>query len=65
MSRTRKRSAAVLAGLALCATSVVIPTSLAGITVGPGKGNPQTNPTGKCPPGQNTDTSPGGLKKCS
>jgi len=64
MSRTRKRAAAVFAGLALCATSVVVPASLGGITVGPGKGNPQTNPTGKCPPGQNSDTSPGGLKKC-
>jgi hypothetical protein len=31
---------------------------------GPGKGNPDTNPTGKCAPGQNKDTSPGGLKKC-
>ena len=27
--------------------------------------NPQTNPSGKCPSGQNKDTSPGGLKKCS
>lgn len=33
-------------------------------TVGPGAGNPDTNPTGKCAPGQNKDTSPGGLKKC-
>jgi hypothetical protein len=64
MSRTRRRSAAMLAGLALCATSVVVPASLGAIHVGPGKGNPQTNPTGKCPPGQNSDTSPGGLKKC-
>jgi hypothetical protein len=30
----------------------------------PGKGNPDTNPTGKCAPGQNKDMSPGGLKKC-
>jgi hypothetical protein len=64
MSRTRKRSAAVLAGLALCATSVVVPASLGDIAVGPGKGNPQTNPSGKCPGGQNKDTSPGGVKKC-
>jgi hypothetical protein len=38
--------------------------AFAQIEEGPGKGNPQTNPTGKCPPGQNQDTSPGGLKKC-
>ena len=38
--------------------------AFAQITVGPGKGNPETNPTGKCPPGQNQETSPGGLKKC-
>jgi hypothetical protein len=36
----------------------------AGIAVGPGKGNPQTNSSGKCPGGQNKDTSTGGLKKC-
>ena len=35
-----------------------------GITEGPGKGNPETNPSGKCPSGQNKETSPGGLKKC-
>ena len=64
MSRTRRRSAALLAGLALCATSVVAPTSLGGVDVGPGNGNPDTNPTGKCSPGQNKETSPGGIKKC-
>ena len=35
-----------------------------GIDEGPGRGNPDTNPTGKCPAGQNKETSPGGLKKC-
>jgi hypothetical protein len=30
----------------------------------PGAGNPDVNASGKCPPGQNTDTSTGGLKKC-
>jgi hypothetical protein len=29
-----------------------------------GKGHPAKNPSGKCPPGANKDTSPGGLKKC-
>ena len=38
--------------------------SFAQIAEGPGKGNPETNPAGKCPPGQNQETSPGGLKKC-
>ena len=38
--------------------------AFAAITEGPGKGNPDTTPSGKCPPGQNTDTSTGGLKKC-
>jgi hypothetical protein len=31
---------------------------------GSGKGNPDTVPSGKCPPGQNQETSNGGLKKC-
>jgi hypothetical protein len=30
----------------------------------PGAGNPDTTASGKCPPGQNKDTSTGGLKKC-
>ena len=30
----------------------------------PGKGNPDVTKSGKCPPGQNKETSPGGLKKC-
>ena len=61
---TRRKSAAVLAGLALAATSVVAPSSLSAVNVGPGNGNPDVNPTGKCSPGQNKDTSVGGLKKC-
>jgi hypothetical protein len=39
--------------------------AFAAIDEGPGKGNPDTNPAGKCPPGQNTDTSVGGLRKCA
>ena len=38
--------------------------AFAAINEGPGKGNPDTTASGKCPPGQNKDTSPGGLKKC-
>jgi hypothetical protein len=57
----KKRIALLASAMALAATG---PAAYASITVGPGKGNPDTNPTGKCPPGQNTDTSTGGLKKC-
>ena len=56
----KKRIALLASAMALAVSGV----ASAAITVGPGKGNPQTNPTGKCPPGQNQDTSPGGLKKC-
>jgi hypothetical protein len=38
--------------------------AFAAIDEGPGKGNPDVNASGKCPGGQNKDTSPGGLKKC-
>jgi hypothetical protein len=57
----RKTLAVVMSVSALAITAA--PASAA-ITVGPGKGNPQTNPKGKCPGGQNKDTSNGGLKKC-
>jgi hypothetical protein len=56
----KKRIALLASAMVLAASG----TAYAAIDVGPGKGNPDTNPTGKCPPGQNTDTSPGGLKKC-
>jgi hypothetical protein len=39
-------------------------TAYAAIDEGPGRGNPDVNPSGKCPPGQNKDTSVGGQKKC-
>ncbi len=58
----RKMLATVLSASALAMTAA---PAMAAISVGPGKGNPQTNATGKCPSGQNKDTSPGGLKKCS
>lgn len=57
----KKRIALLASAMALAVSGV----ASAAIYVGPGKGNPQTNPSGKCPPGQNADTSPGGLKKCS
>lgn len=56
----KKRIAALASIMALAASG----TAYAAIDEGPGRGNPDLNPAGKCPPGQNTDTSPGGLKKC-
>ena len=56
----KKRIALLASALALLVSSPASAT----IFVGPGNGNPQTNESGKCPPGQNKDTSPGGLKKC-
>jgi hypothetical protein len=56
----KKRIAALTAAMALAVSG----TAYAAIDEGPGRGNPDTNPTGKCPAGQNKDTSVGGLKKC-
>ena len=60
-AKTRKFTAGVLA-TALFAVSAG--PAAAAITNSPGAGNPDTNASGKCPGGQNKDTSPGGLKKC-
>jgi hypothetical protein len=61
----RKRITLLIAALMLALTMSFSGVALAqGIDEGPGKGNPDTNPTGKCPKGQNKDTSTGGLKKC-
>lgn len=55
----------ITAGLATCAFALAATApAYAAIDEGPGRGNPDTNPAGKCPPGQNTDTSVGGQKKC-
>jgi hypothetical protein len=56
----KKRIVALAAALALAASGV----AAAAVSEGPGAGNPDTNASGKCPPGQNKDTSTGGLKKC-
>jgi hypothetical protein len=60
VTNVRKRIALLAAAMTLAASGV----ASAAITQGPGRGNPETNPSGKCPPGQNQETSPGGLKKC-
>ncbi len=57
----RKRIA-VLAAAAL--TMALSGGALGALSDGNGKGNPTTTPSGTCPPGQNQDTSTGGLKKC-
>lgn len=58
--RVKKRIAILTSAMVLAASGV----ASAAINETPGKGNPDTNASGKCPPGQNTDTSTGGLKKC-
>ena len=61
MSKSKKRAAGTLAALAIAATSVVVPASLADPAFGPGnKGGGEGNSgpqVGKChPPGQTTLT---------
>jgi hypothetical protein len=62
-----KRILTVLMAMLIMAAMVVVMAmpAFAAISDGPGKGNPATNVSGKCPAGQNKDTSPGGLKKCN
>jgi hypothetical protein len=59
----RKRICAFVAACALVASFAAAP-AYGAITDQPGAGNPDVNASGKCPGGQNKDTSPGGLKKC-
>ena len=58
--------AILMACLFMVAVMVVMAMpAFAAIDEGPGRGNPDTaSGSGKCPPGQNKETSPGGLKKC-
>jgi hypothetical protein len=60
----RKRISLLLAALMMALTMSFGSVAFAAIDEGPGRGNPDTNPAGKCPAGQNKDTSPGGQKKC-
>jgi hypothetical protein len=60
----RKRISVLIAALMLALTMSFASVAFAAINEGPGRGNPDTTKQGKCPPGQNKDTSPGGLKKC-
>jgi hypothetical protein len=61
------KSILVFLTAALVMAAMIVAMSMpafAAIDEGPGKGNPDRNPAGKCPGGQNKDTSPGGQKKC-
>ncbi len=60
----RKRITLLIAALTMALTMSFSGVAFAAIAEGPGKGNPDTTASGKCPPGQNKETSPGGLKKC-
>ena len=60
----RKRITVLVAALTMALTMSLSGVAFAAIDEGPGRGNPDTTPTGKCAPGQNKETSPGGLKKC-
>jgi hypothetical protein len=60
----KKRVTLLVAALMMALTMSFSGVAFAQIDEGPGKGNPDTNASGKCPAGQNKDTSVGGLKKC-
>jgi hypothetical protein len=63
--KMRKRITLLVAALMLALTmSFGSVAAFAAIDEGSGKGNPDTTASGKCPAGQNKDTSVGGLKKC-
>ncbi len=60
----RKRITLLIAALMMALTMSFSGVAFAAINEGPGRGNPDTTPSGKCPPGQDKDASVGGLKKC-
>jgi hypothetical protein len=60
----KKRIALLASAMALAVSGVASGVAAGAITEGPGNGNPDLNGSGKCSPGQNKDTSTGGLKKC-
>ena len=60
----RKRITLLIAALMMALSMSFGGVAFAQIVEGPGKGNPETTKKGNCPPGQNKETSPGGLKKC-
>ena len=60
MRRTTGKIALLASAIALAASG----PAAAAITESSNNGHPNTNPTGKCPTGQNKDATPGALNKC-
>jgi hypothetical protein len=60
----RKRITLLIAALMMALTMSFSGVAFAAVDEGSGRGNPDTVSGGKCPPGQNKETSTGGLKKC-
>jgi hypothetical protein len=60
----RRRITLLIAALTMALTMSISGVAFAAIDEGNGQGNPDRNASGKCPAGQNKETSPGGLKKC-
>jgi hypothetical protein len=63
-SDMRKRVTLLVAALMMALTMSLSGVAFAAVDEGTGRGNPDTVGDGKCPPGQNKETSKGGLKKC-
>jgi hypothetical protein len=57
----KKRIAVLASAMALAGSGV----ATAAITESTNNGHPNTNPTGKCPTGQNKGATPGALNKCT
>ena len=62
--KMKKRITLLIAAVVMALTMSFGSVAFAAIEEGNGNGNPNTTSSGKCPAGQNKDTSPGGLKKC-
>jgi hypothetical protein len=60
----RKRITLLIAALTMSLTMSFSAVAFAAIDEGSGRGNPDVTKSGKCPAGQNKETSPGGIKKC-
>jgi hypothetical protein len=60
----RKRISLLIAAVVMALSMSMSGVAFAAIDEGNGAGNPDTSGSGKCPAGQNKDTSTGGLKKC-
>jgi hypothetical protein len=59
-----RRKTGKIALLASCMALAASGPAAAAITSPNNSGHPDTNPAGKCPTGQNKDSTPGALHKC-